>query len=123
MLSVHTGHGFAPGTVLLPTSTTWFLQPGIENKWLSLGKTAVFAEYRHDDPGSNPNRTVDGSVNFWQAGMVQNLENADMNLYMVYERADGEVTGNAATAAAGAPVGTSKLDPFQVLVMGAKINF
>jgi hypothetical protein len=122
-MSVHTDHVFPRDTVLLPNSTTWFLQPGIEKQWLALGKTALFAEYRHDDPGSNPNRTVDGSVNFWQAGAVQRLENADMSLYMVYEYADGEVVGNAATAAAGAPVGTSKLDAFQELVVGAKINF
>jgi hypothetical protein len=101
----------------------WFLQPGIEDKWFSLGKTAIFAEYRHDDPGSNPGRTVSGDMNFWQAGVVQQLEKAETTLYLVYEHADGEVVGNAATAAAGAPNGTSKIDPFNEWVLGTKINF
>ena len=33
--------------------TTWFVQAGIEQKWLSLGKTNFFGQYRHDDAGSN----------------------------------------------------------------------
>ncbi len=38
------------------TSTTWFIQPGIEKKWLPLGSTTVFGEYRHDAAGANPGR-------------------------------------------------------------------
>jgi hypothetical protein len=121
--SVHTDHIFPQGTIFDATSTDWFLQPGIERKWCELGKTVVFGEYRHDDPGSNPGKTVDGSINFWQGGVVQNFENADMNLYVVYEYTDGSVTGNSATAATGAPVGTSSLDPFKQIIIGAKINF
>ena len=33
------------------TSTTWYIQAGIEQKWNSLGKTNIFAEYREDDVG------------------------------------------------------------------------
>lgn len=101
----------------------WFLQPGIEKKWLSLGKTAIFAEYRHDEPGSNPGRTVSGDITFWQGGIVQKIDNADMLLYAVYQRTHGEVTGNAATASAGAPIGTNSIDAFQEIIAGAKINF
>lgn len=121
--SVHTDHVFPAGTVFLPTSSMWFLQPGIEKKWLSLGKTAIFAEYRHDEPGSNPGRTVSGDITFWQGGIVQKIDNADMLLYAVYQRTHGEVTGNAATAAAGAPIGTNSIDAFQEIIAGAKINF
>ena len=35
------------------TSTTWFLQPGIERKWHPIGKTTIFGEYRKDDAGAN----------------------------------------------------------------------
>jgi hypothetical protein len=122
-MSVHTDHAFPPATVFIPQSSMWFLQPGIENKWLSIGKTAIFAEYRHDDPGSNPGRTVSGDINFWQAGVVQHLEHADTTLYLIYEIADGHVVGNAATAAGGAPNGTSEIDPFHEWIFGAKINF
>ena len=35
--------------------------------FFSLGKTNIFGEYRHDDAGSNPGKTVGASINFWQA--------------------------------------------------------
>jgi predicted porin len=38
-----------PGFVGEETSTTYFLQPGIERKWHDLGKTTIFGEYRKDD--------------------------------------------------------------------------
>ena len=104
-------------------STTWFVQPGIEHKWCSLGKTNFFAHYRHDDAGSNPGRTVSAGLNFAQAGVIQNLEKADMSLYAIYQFANGDITGNAATAAAGAPIGKTSIDGFQELITGAKINF
>ena len=122
-LSVHTDHEYPAGTVFLPTSRTWFLQPGIERKWFALGKTNIFGEYRHDEPGSNPGKTVSGNITFWQGGVVQHVEAADMTFYLVYQHANGEVTGNAATAAAGAPVGDATIDPFQEIIAGTKINF
>lgn len=122
-LSVHTDHVFPAGTEFLPTSNMFFLQPGIEKKWLSVGRTAIFGEYRHDDPGSNPGKTVSGNIDFWQGGLVQHFEAADMSMYLVYQHSSGDITGNAATAAVGAPVGTSSIDPFQELITGAKMNF
>jgi hypothetical protein len=71
--TIDTSHVFPIGTVLEPDSNVWFIQPGIEHKWLPLGKTNIFGEYRHDDPGSNPGKTVDASINFWQGGVVQNI--------------------------------------------------
>lgn len=121
--SVHTDHVFPAGTALLPTSSMWFLQPGIEVNWLPLGKTAIFAEYRHDDPGSNPGKTVSADVTFWQGGVVQRIDDAAMTLYALYQHTSGTVTGNAATASGGAPVGTTSIDPFQEIIAGAKIDF
>ena len=89
-----------------------------------MGKTNIFGEYRHDDDGSNPGKTVSASLDFWQGGVVQKLDSADTTLYLVYQYSTGEIEGNAATAKAkAAPVGTTELDPFKVLVAGAKINF
>jgi Gram-negative porin len=121
--SVHTAHVFPPGTVFEPDSTTWFIRPGVEKKWCGLGSTEVFANYRHDDPGSNPDRTVSASANFYQLGVIQKLEKADMNLYAIYQLANGSIIGNAATAKAGAPIGTTEIDGFQEVITGAKINF
>ena len=36
------------------TSTTWVIQPGIEKKFMPIGKTTIFGEFRHDDAGANP---------------------------------------------------------------------
>lgn len=98
-----------------PDSTTWFIQPGIETKWFALGKTNIFGEYRHDDAGSNPGKTVRSSIDFWQAGIIQNIEAADTSLYVVFEHADGDVTLPT--------TGLTPLDAFHEVIAGAKINF
>ena len=122
--SVDTSHVFPVGTAFVQDSSFWIVQPGIEHKWLPFGATTIFGEYRHDDPGSNPDKTVGASINFWQGGVVQKIEAADMYLYMVYQRADGDVVGDAATAKANAaPNGITPLDGFQELITGARINF
>ena len=107
-----------------PDSTVWFIQPGIERQFFKLGKTNIFGEYRHDDAGSNPAKTISSSINFWQAGIVQNIEAADTSLYVVYEHADGDVIGQTGvTTKSGAPNGKTSLDAFQEVIVGTKINF
>ncbi len=114
-----------------PDSTVWFLQPGIEQKWLPLGKTNIFAEYRHDDAGSNPGKTTSSSINFWQAGIIQYIDAAEMSVYVMYQHADGSVEGEegltegslAGKPLSGAPDGKTSLDSFQEIVTGVKINF
>jgi hypothetical protein len=123
-ITTTTDHVFPAGTVFLSTSNMFFLQPGIERKWNSLGKTNIFGEYRHDDSGSAAGRTVSANVDTWQAGVVQKIDNADLTLYVVYQNSSGDVLGNARTAAANfAPIGRTDLEPFQIVVTGAKINF
>jgi hypothetical protein len=49
---------------------------------------------------------------------------AAMDLYVIYQRADGTVTGNATTRSAkAAPNGVTPIDTFQEVIAGAKINF
>ena len=111
--------------ILVPRqdSSTWFIQPGIEQKWWSLGKTTIFGEYRHDDPGSNPGKTIEASINFWQGGVVQHIDAAAMDLYAIYQHADGDVVGDATTAAKGAPNGITSLDAFQEVIVGGLVQF
>lgn len=119
-----TEHVFPAGTVFESTSNMFFLQPGIERKWNDLGKTNVFAEYRRDDSGSAVGKTISSDVDTWQAGVVQKIDAADTLLYLVYQNSSGSVVGNSVTEKAkGAPVGKTDLDPFQVIVVGTKINF
>jgi hypothetical protein len=99
---------------------------GVEHKWLSLGKTNFFAEYRHDSAGSNVTggvlRTQDGDVNFWSGGVAQYLDNAETMLYLVYQHADGNV-GVLDSDLAGAGVIDTKLDTLQQVIGGVKVNF
>jgi predicted porin len=110
-----------------PTSSVWFIQPGIEQKWLPLGKTTIFGEYRHDDPGSNPGKVISASVDTWQGGVVQYIDAAETSLYLVYQHTDGYIVGSNASGIATtpnyAPNGKTNLDAFQELIVGAKINF
>ena len=69
-----------------------------------------FGEYRHDDWGSNPDLRTSGAatttadfvarsdLDFWAGGVVQSIDAAAMDLYMIYRHADGDVlAGNANT--------------------------
>jgi len=96
-------------------STTWFVQPGIEKQWNALGLTTVFGEYRHDDAGANPGTSLGSDLDFWGAGIAQGIEKADMLLYALYRHGDGEYV-----KASGA---LTKLDDFDLVVTGAKMNF
>jgi predicted porin len=113
-------------------SRTWFVQAGIEQKWIPLGKTNFFGEYRRDEAGSNVSLnaagtpstvTQEANVNFWAIGAAQNIEAADMTFYLVYQHVDGDVTVGRPTAGAN-PTGTSTdIDSLQQVIAGAKINF
>jgi predicted porin len=95
-------------------SEMWFIQAGIERKWLPLGKTNIFGEYRHDDVGFRGSRSDSSEFNFWAAGFIQNLENADMSLYTQYRHYEGDFTKG---------VTKTDLDDFDMVISGAKINF
>lgn len=105
------------------TSTTWFIQGGIEQKWISLGKTTVFGEYRHDDLGSRTGKTLltandyvqNGNADFWAAGVVQAVDNAAMDVYVMYRHADGDLTSSAG--------GSVNIDAFDMVITGARILF
>jgi hypothetical protein len=102
------------------TSTTWFLQPGIERKWHDLGKTTIFGEYRKDGPGASVTNageinTRGADLTFWAGGVVQNIEAAAIDLYAIYRHAEGDYTdgGNARV----------KIDDFDMVITGARIQF
>lgn len=110
------------GAAAEDANTTWFVQGGIETKFVSLGKTTLFGEYRHDDAGRpESNRTVGGatvaesSVDFWAAGLVQNIDAAAMDVYLIYRHAEGDVTSTGGVK--------TNLDDFDMVMTGAKINF
>jgi predicted porin len=95
-------------------SDTWFIQAGIERKWIPLGKTNIFAEYRNDDVGARSTKSDSSNFDFWAVGIVQNLEGADMSLYTQYRHFEGDFTKG---------VTKTDLDDFDMVISGAKINF
>jgi hypothetical protein len=113
------------GVVPDKTSTMWFIQPGIERKWHPLGKTTIFGEYRHDEPGASlgngastfgARSTRGASIDFWAAGVVQHIEPAEMDLYAIFRQAQGEYVAG--------PTGlVTPIDDFNMLITGALIKF
>lgn len=102
------------------SSTTFFLQPGIERKWHPIGKTTIFGEYRKDDSGalfaSNGSTNSLGSdLTFWAGGVVQNIEAAAMDLYVIYRHSEGDFVNNGGTKVS--------LDDFDMVITGARIQF
>ena len=112
----------------------WFLQPGIERKWHDLGKTTLFAEYRKDEPGASFGNaslnaagvptcgtcltavTLGSDVTFWAGGVVQNIEAAAMDLYVIYRHAEGSFLRRLQGA-------KTNIDDFDMVISGARIQF
>ena len=107
----------APGQLGDDESTSWYVQAGIERKWLPLGKTNIFGEYRNDDVGVT-SRSESSELNMWAAGIIQNIEAADMSLYAMYRHYEGDVVSNGTSG-----VTTGGLDDFDMVITGAKLNF
>ena len=119
----------APGIGGFSTAVTddksWYIQAGIEQKWHPLGKTTLFGEFRHDDWGSNPTVAVgalgpatyvkSSDLDFWAGGVVQHIDAAAMDLYLMYRHDDGGVTAGGNTQIS--------LDAFQEVIGGALIQF
>ena len=108
------------------TSTTYFLQPGIERKWHALGKTTIFGEYRKDEAGASTGSNASAAASarstpaapistFYAGGVVQNIEAAAMDLYVIYRHAEGDYTSSA-----NAKV---DIDDFDMVISGARIQF
>jgi predicted porin len=112
-----TADGLAAG--LDDESTTWFVQAGIERKWLPIGKTTVFGEYRSDDAGFRGtaflgNPALGANFDFYAAGVVQNIEAASMDLYAIYRHSEGDISTVA---------GNTSIDDFDMVITGARIQF
>jgi len=103
------------------TDTMWFVQGGIEKKFFPLGTSTIFGEYRKDDVGSQTDRSFAGGfvqnsdLNFWSAGIVQNIDAAAMDLYLIYRHAEGDITNSVGVA--------RNLDDFDMVITGARIQF
>lgn len=111
------------------TDTMWFVQGGIQQKWLPLGTTTIFGEYRHDDTGSQIGSGVvvaddfisGADINHYAVGVVQKIDNAAMELYLMYRHTEGDFETTARVDADD--VDKFDLDDFDMVITGARISF
>ncbi|MFM7085158.1 MAG: porin [Hyphomicrobium sp.] len=95
-------------------SSTAYVQAGIEKKWWDLGTTTFFGEYRHDDVGQS-RKGQESSLNFVTAGIVQQIDKAATELYLMYRHSDGDFTKFDGT--------NINLDALQMVITGARVQF
>ena len=125
-----TAGGFANdvGAGDLEELTMWHIQAGIEQKWVSLGKTTIFAGYQEREAGyavrdNNGNFNQFGGVNItnfefdmWEVGFNQQIKAAAMDIYLHYKQYDPSTI----SLANGTNVDGEE---WSTLIMGSRIKF
>lgn len=120
---------------VVDTQDFYFVQAGIEQKWLALGKTTIFGEYWHENTG--PGLTAGGKqldatplgadafvsgagISVWGAGINQSLADG-VDIYLSYRHADASVF----TSADGSRPGSVRtgIEPFHYVTAGTAIKF
>mgnify|MGYP001444749151 CR=1 FL=1 len=102
------------------TTDRYYLQAGIENKFIALGKTTLFGEYGNYNVGFNGNGTnlLTAHTQVWGIGLNQSIEAAAMDLYLNYQHFDFGGTSNLAGFGAG-----GGLKDYQQVIAGGIIRF
>lgn len=99
----------------------WYVQAGIQRKWLPLGATTLYGEYFEGDFGA-ANGSITGvgaieasDVTVWGLAAIQSIDAAALDLYISYRHYEADLY------AAGGRV--SGVEDFQTVFTGAKISF
>jgi hypothetical protein len=135
----HTGKCNEPGAVsgkCRGEDTFYYVKGGIIRKLVGLGPTAFYGEYFHgrrirNDSDEDLLRELELVANqaaevkstlgtTWGVGVVQQIEASAMELYLAYRHYD---TKASLIDAAGSPVAARKIEPFDAVLFGAKIEF
>ena len=92
-------------------SETWYFKAGLRQRWTPLGHTVLYGEYDQNQDGARTGSESD----FWGLGVVQEIDNAAMSLWLSYREFSAEdgLTG----------VAHEELQDFQMIKFGALINF
>jgi len=93
----------------------YYIKAGIRQRWTPLGHTVLFGEYNNiDESGFNALEAgafVDGELEVWGGGIVQEIDNAAMSLWVTYRHLSyDDAVGPA-------------VEDFQYVKAGALINF
>lgn len=143
--------GFQAGAIPDDRSSFYAFEVGIEKKWHELGKTTLFAQYYHNDGGSQDRTVIEVLPDFaWNdvtataagspgngpsngdlqsselqsygLGIIQGIDNAAMNVYLVYRHYEGDLLTTG--VAGNGFTGTKfELDDLDVAMSGAIIKF
>ncbi len=100
----------------------WAIEAGIQQKWMPIGKTTIFGQYYDNDGGfvdrnygNGVGRILDSEIQSWSIGMMQGVDAAAMNLYVIYRNVETEATFSGA--------GTVEFQDIDLFMAGGIIKF
>lgn len=114
----------------------WWVQAGIEKKWLPYGTTTIFGQYgQYDDFGvgrdasgyafalngvSDDDVIVESEVTSYGFGIVQKFDSAAMDIYLFYMHSEADLTVGDDIAAI---TQEGDVEDWDQVVVGARIQF
>ncbi|AHB48957.1 hypothetical protein W911_11960 [Hyphomicrobium nitrativorans NL23] len=93
-------------------SDTYYVKAGLRQRWTPLGHTVLYGEYLNVDESAGG---FSGDMDVWGLGLVQEIDNAAMSLWVSYRHLSYDDSDLAT-------LGTS-VEDFQYIKAGALINF
>ncbi|WP_334151660.1 porin [Hyphomicrobium sp.] len=93
---------------------TWYFKGGLRQRWTPLGHTVLYGEYNNSELDSGPEHE------FWGLGVVQEIDNAAMSLWLSYRHFSASGYGDIEDVNDN-PV--TSLQDFDMIKAGALINF
>ncbi|MFM1814761.1 MAG: hypothetical protein RLZ98_1456 [Pseudomonadota bacterium] len=102
-----------PATMASKKDVAWLVSAGIEQKWISLGKTTLYGTYYSGENNLNLIGDEDASTT-WSIGINQQVSAAAMDLYLAYYNSQADLKQG------GVELDTEN---FQAIITGAKIRF
>jgi hypothetical protein len=96
---------------------SYYVKAGIRQRWTPLGHTVLYGEYLEGD-----NNVNDGDFELWGAGIVQEIDNAALSLWLTYRHIDASAFDASDPSVGYVGLGNVGIEYDQVK-FGALINF
>jgi predicted porin len=91
----------------------WYVKAGIRQRWHPLGHTVLYGEYQdNQNDAFDVANGLSSEVQLWGVGVVQEIDNAAMSIWVKYRNIEGDISDNSV-----------EIDDFQYVSFGALINF
>ncbi len=93
------------------TADSWHVTAGINEKWVSLGRTTIWTSFSESNDGARSGSfwEVFSNTSVWSVGINQKIDEAAMELYLQYHSAQAQAGGNN--------------DSMDAITAGARIKF